>query len=1792
MVKSLFILTIVILLLSSSVQSINDEEAGMEKLEVPRDFLEYPFSIPNWKSISGTVRHVGGSGPGNYTGIGEALNDSEEGDTLVVHSGEYAESILVNRSVSLIGIGKPVLNGSSNPGDFLLNIISDNVTVQGFEFREEETALNLNCSGFMIIDNSFFWNKVDILLEFTRTAIDRNLTFFSSTLKNNTFTRAPSVSMRNSCEISLDIGFDGSGKDLEVGNLHFNDNRYQMNNTLDTAIYMEDWVRVDDLHGGDVIIDTVSMKNNTITGGSRGIVLSSNFNSTHDRSIDLENILISENRFTSQSEFGISASTPGLSSPFSTTMFECGELRVEDNIISLGPAGNIIIGIKAVSGYTEDLSGNSSYFSGNITIIENQINMSSSGSAEPIGIFYESSNLGVNMNGSSVCRFSGVMIDSNEIKGDGCGIRFDVEKIGSYLKDHASVDVGPLGIAMNDIQTDIGIDSGYFSTIGCNLRGNSSSRMGNLSINDNMIRADDYGIRLNGISSLGCALSDDAVFTWEGFGIKENDIESGTYWISNDKISDLGSGLFQNSRAYFGPIMISENRVNDSKEDRDAFNIEGMAYDMHDYSILDFQGISFVNNTFTYSTLLAGGLTKAAYLLYDRSQARIGPLIVSRNRVNALEKTGLEVYFGNIGYNLHDDSKVEFLGVSVDNNSVFCLRRGIFLNSIQGLGFNLHNNSFVRSRGISVENNSINSEVGIQTSSIEHIGDLMDGSSRFEGDRFSFGHNQINSSGYGIHLNGWAKMGYRLSGESHAEFGGLCIHDNLIESGSTSIEVVQPAYLGSVLSGSSKANIGGIDIIRNDVEGSRGITVRNSMGIGYDLKETSEAFIGAIRINENDVESEESGILIQKLEESLNLLIDESMAHFRMIEVSSNRIVSGDTGIGMTGIDQVAMYLRDSSLTEMDPIRILENHVRSGENSITIRGNYMMTSLSHSSTARWGGIDVSDNILISDEFGIAVELSNLVHGINSWSRAEIGPMHFDRNNIEALNGLQIDIREISTFNSSFLSLGPLTVNGTDFNVEGNAIKSNRMITTHHSSRLELGRFRIENCIIDCNGGSYGLHISDLHSGERSIIENGEVFLNDIHSARQCLDLNSTTPMFVYLNNFNDFHVPGSSSSNNTVFNSPENITYKYLQNNYESKLGNHWQGHTDPDADGDGIVDIPYKIGSVQDSYPLKFNWSELYPPIEDNLAPDLFFLFDDGDIYLEDEITLEWSATDSGVGLKHCLVRLDQGAIINNGRATFRRFESLDDGRHSLEITAADFIGNSITSSIVFYIDTKPPNASILGPSQGIILGPDDLPPVLNWSSFDEGTWITDVFYSIDNGSGFNTSEASGEVIWESVLDDGWHELTMEVVDGAGRVLSVNSTFAVDTKAPAIFFKTLKDGAFINTSELELLWEISENISGLKSQSTRIDGSQWSSIGKATRKTFYGLSEGPHLIEISIEDNIGNSERYLIDFTVDMRDPTLNIQGISDGSSTRSIYLDIFISSNGTGSGISSLNVTLDGELLSMDEGSLGLGPLNDGDHTIFVQAMDMAGNRANRSVTFRVDTLAPDVIDHGPRGEGVPTNSEIFLVFNEEISHAEVYLESPFIGGEITVSGNRVVFDPSGDMERSTEYAIGIRFHDPAGNTDEYLIHFETADLTTGWGSLRGMLKDSDGNPIRGAKVLSGESFRTTTDINGLFKLDLPEGKNRVEITASGFKKMDFYVTLESGEVTEIDEYVMEESKEDDDSKILPIAIVVILVIIALIIGLILFMKGRKYEVEEEDALIFEMEEEDDYFDDLDFE
>ena len=86
------------------------------------------------KNTNGNILYVGGSGPNNYTSIQSAINDASNGYTIYVYPGNYNESIVMNKSISLIGIEnngeKPVISTSENKSTVIVE--ADGCIFRGF----------------------------------------------------------------------------------------------------------------------------------------------------------------------------------------------------------------------------------------------------------------------------------------------------------------------------------------------------------------------------------------------------------------------------------------------------------------------------------------------------------------------------------------------------------------------------------------------------------------------------------------------------------------------------------------------------------------------------------------------------------------------------------------------------------------------------------------------------------------------------------------------------------------------------------------------------------------------------------------------------------------------------------------------------------------------------------------------------------------------------------------------------------------------------------------------------------------------------------------------------------------------------------------------------------------------------------------------------------------------------------------------------------------------------------------------------------------------------------------------------------------------------------------------------------------------------------------------------------------------------------------------------------------------------------------------------------------------------
>lgn len=108
----------------------------------------------------GDVFYVGGSGPGNYTRIQDAINDSSDGDAVYVYNGTYYENVQINKAIILLGQNKygTIIDGEG--GSTVVHISAESATIRGFTVRgagpstrEVSAAILVNAMDVKVYNN-------------------------------------------------------------------------------------------------------------------------------------------------------------------------------------------------------------------------------------------------------------------------------------------------------------------------------------------------------------------------------------------------------------------------------------------------------------------------------------------------------------------------------------------------------------------------------------------------------------------------------------------------------------------------------------------------------------------------------------------------------------------------------------------------------------------------------------------------------------------------------------------------------------------------------------------------------------------------------------------------------------------------------------------------------------------------------------------------------------------------------------------------------------------------------------------------------------------------------------------------------------------------------------------------------------------------------------------------------------------------------------------------------------------------------------------------------------------------------------------------------------------------------------------------------------------------------------------------------------------------------------------------------------------------------------------------------
>jgi hypothetical protein len=226
-------------------------------------------------------------------------------------------------------------------------------------------------------------------------------------------------------------------------------------------------------------------------------------------------------------------------------------------------------------------------------------------------------------------------------------------------------------------------------------------------------------------------------------------------------------------------------------------------------------------------------------------------------------------------------------------------------------------------------------------------------------------------------------------------------------------------------------------------------------------------------------------------------------------------------------------------------------------------------------------------------------------------------------------------------------------------------------------------------------------------------------------------------------------------------------------------------------------------------------------------------------------------------------------------------------------------------------------------------------------------------------------TIELDGEAFGlNQSVGEGWHILRIHAEDEAGWSREVEYTFAVDPSPPMIQLVTPAENGTWHHPPLTIWWRIDDEHTTPRG-SWRLDGGDWrkgrehnSSLGKWEHEswlsTLLEAPEGGHLLELRVIDRAGNTAQSSLTLVLDATPPNLTISGVEDQGRFRSPVMVEIGASDG---------VDPDPVVIALLNGAPFAGgtEIGVGIHQLEVRLSDKAGNEADFSASFIVDTTPP---------------------------------------------------------------------------------------------------------------------------------------------------------------------------------------------------------------------------------------
>ncbi|EFM3024674.1 non-fimbrial adhesin SiiE [Salmonella enterica subsp. enterica serovar Enteritidis] len=430
-----------------------------------------------------------------------------------------------------------------------------------------------------------------------------------------------------------------------------------------------------------------------------------------------------------------------------------------------------------------------------------------------------------------------------------------------------------------------------------------------------------------------------------------------------------------------------------------------------------------------------------------------------------------------------------------------------------------------------------------------------------------------------------------------------------------------------------------------------------------------------------------------------------------------------------------------------------------------------------------------------------------------------------------------------------------------------------------------------------------------------------------------------------------------------------------------------------------------------------------------------------------------------------------EEAAVFTNGQWRFTPSASWADGSYQLAVVVEDLAGN-VKESAPFEVridTTTTINNIVLLNDTGV--QNDQLTNVAKPSfRIDVPGDVVQVRVTLDGGANWNVirKNADGQWIFDSpnTLVDGTYTLRVEATDEAGNIANKDLVFNIDTniQVPTIALDAGQDTGANTADNITNISRPTFTIGNVDPDVIKvvvtIDGHDYNATKVGAGWQFTpgnAIPDGSYNITVTVEDKAGNTATskplpVVIDTTAEIESVTLvTDSGDSDVDNITKVDKPQF--SIVTADDITHVRVKIDNAAnwIELTKGGDGRWIFNvgsalpDGQHTLLVDVTDIAGNVAQETLQFTIDTTLrePTIVLDPTHDTGDDTNDNltrinkpVFIIGNvdNDVSHIVVHID----GRDYTIenTGGNLTFTPDQPLSDG-QHTISVTVTDIAGNT-----------------------------------------------------------------------------------------------------------------------------------------------------------